>query len=201
MSDYELLIQLFALLLGLIMAEMLMGLARAWRIRKQAAGAAISSINVGWLVPLFGILLLGDLTHFWISLNVMKDYLAFDYVTILSMLLIIGSYFIISTFVFPDEPSDWPDFDDYFMRTNRIVVGGMIIVNAVIILFALSLVARGAPWETAPMARSWLSMGAAALYFPSLIALWFAKTKRANLALLLVANLLLIVAAVGSSGH
>jgi hypothetical protein len=52
MSDYELLIQLFALLLGLIMAELLMGLARAWRIRKGAAGAIVTSVNVGWLVPL-----------------------------------------------------------------------------------------------------------------------------------------------------
>jgi hypothetical protein len=42
----------------------------------------------------------------------MQDYLTFDYATILSMLLIIGGYFVVSTFVFPDEPGDWPDFDD-----------------------------------------------------------------------------------------
>jgi hypothetical protein len=128
----------------------------------------------------------------------MQDYLTLDYATILSMLLIIGGYFVVSTFVFPDEPGDWPDFDDYFLRTNRIVVGGMIIVNATIMLFAVSLVARGAPWDSAPMARSWISMCASALYVPSLIALWLAKSKRANLALLLVANALLIAAAIGS---
>src|SRR5687767_14294750 len=108
------------------------------------------------------------------------------------MLVIVGGYFVISTFVFPDEPSDWPDFDDYFLRANRTVVGGMIVINGVIVIYAATLFALGASYEEAPIARNWLSLGAALLYLPGLIILWFAKSKQANLMLLVLLNALLL---------
>lgn len=117
------------------------------------------------------------------------------------MVVIVGGYYVTATFVFPDEPGKWPDFDDYFLRTNRIVVGGMIIVNVTIMIYAASLVASGASWEHVPVACSWISMGVAGLYLPSLIALWFAKSKRTNLIWLLLVNMLLLTEAIESSRH
>lgn len=66
MSDYEIVFQLFALLLGLSIAELLMGLARTWHIKTGTVGIGGPVIKVGWLVPLFGLLLICDLTKFWI---------------------------------------------------------------------------------------------------------------------------------------
>ena len=197
MSDFELMFQLFALLLGLSMAELLAGLARSWRIRAGAVRTGEAGVRIGWLVPLFGLLLLGDLTRFWTTMYALRGYLTFDYASLLGLLAIVGGYFAISTFVFPDEPGDWPDFDDYFMHINRTVVGGMIVVNLTIILFAATLAARGVSVEEAPIARSSISLGAGLLYLPSLAALWLAKSKRANLYLLLLSNALLLAAAFG----
>ena len=113
------------------------------------------------------------------------------------MLVIVGGYFAISTFVFPDEPSKWPDFDDYFLRSHRTVVGGMIVVNLAMMVYAVTLAIGGVPVEEAPIASSWISLGAAFLYIPGLVALWLAKSKRANLLLLLFLNALLLTAAFG----
>jgi len=197
MSDFELMFQLFALLLGLAMAELLAGLARSWRIRKGAVRTGETQIRIGWLVPLFGLLVLFDVTRFWVTMYALRDHLTFDYATLLTMLVIVGGYFAIATFVFPDEPAQWPDFDDYFLHTNRTVVGGMIVVNLTIILYAVGLVERGSPISEAPIARSWVSLSAAMIYLPTLAALWLARSKRANLILLLLANALLLTAAFG----
>jgi hypothetical protein len=194
MSDFELMFQLFALLLGLAMAELLSGIARCWRIR---AGAITANIQLGKLTPLFGLLVLFDLTRFWVTMYAMREHLTFDYASLLAMLVIVGGYFVISTFVFPDEPSEWPDFDDYFLQTNHIVVGGMIAINATMVIYAVTLFAMGAPFDEAPIARNKLSLGAAWLYLPGLVLLWFAKSKRTNLLLLVILNALLLIAAFG----
>jgi len=197
MSDFELMFQLFALLLGLAMAELLAGLARSWRIRAGAVRTGDAQIRIGWLVPLFGLLVLFDVTRFWVTMYALREHLTFDYASLLAMLVIVGGYFVIATFVFPDEPAEWPHFDDYFLRTNRTVVGGMILVNLTIILYAVALFERGSPISEAPIASSWVSLSAAVIYLPTLAALWFAQSKRANLILLLLTNALLLTAAFG----
>lgn len=198
MTAFELAFQLFSLLLGLAMAELLAGLARSWRISKGVARARSIKIRIGWLVPLFGLLLLFDLTRFWLTAYALRDHFTFDYASLLATTVIIGGYYAISTFVFPPEPADWPDFDDYFLRTNRTVVGGMIVVNFTIVAKAAVLAAGGVPIEEVLYVKNWISLTAYVIYLPSLIALWLAKSKRANLLLLLFVNALLLLGALGS---
>ena len=47
------------------------------------------------------------------------------------------------------------------------------------------------------MMRSWFSFVPSMLFFPCLVALWFAKSRRDNLALLATMNALLLVGAIG----
>ena len=197
MSDFELMFQLFALLLGLAMAELLGGLARCWHMKAGAVRRGKTPIRLGRLTPLFGLVVLFDLTRFWVTIYAMRQHLTFDYASLLGMTLIIGGYFTISTFVFPDDPDEWPDYDDYFLRANRTVVGGMIIVNLTVLAYGAVLFAQGAPFEDAPMARSWPSIFAFLLYLPTLVLLWFAKSKRTNFALLVFLIVLLLIAAFG----
>ena len=51
MTGVDLLFQLFALLLGLSIAELLAGLARSWRI-STGATKTDAQVRIGWLVPL-----------------------------------------------------------------------------------------------------------------------------------------------------
>ena len=194
MTGIDLIFQLFALLLGLSVAELLTGLGRSWRIRAGATRTG-TQIRIGWLVPLLGLLVLIDQTHFWISAYGIRSHLAFNYWTMLVILAIIGGYYTISTFVFPDDPSDWPDFDDYYLATNRIVVGGMFAVNLAALAHLFYLMAHGLDASTLPFAQHWASLAAVFLYFPGLFALWFVKSPRANVALLLYMIVLMLIGA------
>ena len=197
MSAIDLVFQLFALLLGLSIAELLAGLARAGRISVGATlpGEA-SRIRIGWLVPLLASLVLLDQTHFWLTAYELRTLIAFDYATLLGVLAMIGGYYVVSTFVFPDNPEHWPDFDEYYLRTNRIVIAGMMAINVATLAYALA-AASGMALADAPLARSWISLGAAVLFLPGLVALWYVKSRRANLTLLLLMNADLLVAAIG----
>ena len=198
MNGIDLLFQLFALLLGLSIAELLMGLARSWRISAGVTKTR-AHVRIGWLVPLLGLLLLCDQTHFWVSAYGIRSHLHFSYWTLLVILAIIGSYYILSTFVFPDDPADWPDFDDYYLATNRIVIGGMFAVNFAALAHLGYQIQHGLDPSKLPFAQHWTSLTAVFLYFPGLVALWFVKSPRANLALLLFMIGLLLFGAYGSA--
>jgi hypothetical protein len=198
MTEVDLLFQLFALLLGLSIAELLAGLAHSWRISSGATKTE-THVRIGYLVPLLGLLLLCDQTHFWVSAYGLRTQLSFNYWTLLVILAIVGSYYVLSTFVFPDDPADWPDFDEYYLATNHIVIGGMFAVNLATLVDLGWQIEHGLDPTKLPFARHWMSLMAVFLYFPGLIALWFVKSPRANLALLLFMLGLLLFGAYGST--
>ncbi|MCL6740873.1 hypothetical protein LZ518_06985 [Sphingomonas sp. RB56-2] len=198
MKGVDLLFQLFALLLGFSVAELLAGMARSWRIRVGASRTGEARIRIGWLVPLLASLVLIDQTHFWLTAYELKDFFVFDYATLLGILVIVGGYYVISTFVFPDSPAEWPDFDEYYLRTNRTVLAGMIAINFITFSYAVYVaLGFGLEISSAPVMRSWFSFVPALLFFPLLVSLWFVKGRRANLLLLAVMNLLLVFGALG----
>ena len=137
MTGIDLLFQLFALLLGFAVAELLAGLARSWRIRVGATRTGGVKIRIGPLVPLLALLVLIDQTHFWLTAYELRNFFSFDYASLLGILAIVGGYYVISTFVFPDDPEHWPDFDEYYLRTNRTVLAGMIAINFITFAYAV----------------------------------------------------------------
>lgn len=198
MTGVDLLFQLFALLLGFSVAELLAGLARSWRIRSGATRTGHAAIRIGWLVPLLALLVLVDQSHFWLTAYELRQYFRFDYATLLGILAVVGGYYVISTFVFPDDPEHWPDFDDYYLQTNRTVLAGMIAINLITFSYAVYVaVGYGLSIGSAPVMRSWFSFIPALFFFPCLLALWFVKSRRANMILLIVMNALLLVGALG----
>jgi small-conductance mechanosensitive channel len=198
MTGVDLIFQLFALLLGFSVAELLAGMARTWRIKVGATRAGEAQIRIGWLAPLLASLVMIDQTHFWLTAYQLKDFFVFDYATLLAILVIIGGYYIISTFVFPDDPEHWPDFDEYYLRTNRTVLAGMIAINLLTFGYALDVAFDfGLEINAAPVMRSWFSFIPAMFFFPCLVILWFVKSRRANLLLLSGMNALLLIGAIG----
>ena len=73
----------------------------------------------------------------------------------------------------------------------------MLAANLATILFAAALTPSGFHLHQTPIAQSLFSIGAAFLFLPGLVALWFVKSRRANLLLLLALNALLLVGALG----
>jgi hypothetical protein len=197
MSGFEMVFALFGLLLGLAIAEVLAGFALTWKSRLRAEVAGTTPVRIGWLVPLLGFLVVTDQTAFWMHAYALREAIPLTFLSLLAVLAVIGAYYLLATFVFPDEPEAWPDFDDYYLRINRIVIGGMIAIYVALIGFAAALQASGFTVEAE--ARGPVGNAAVLLSGAALIALWFVKSKRANLVLLVLLDGLVLVEAVAAA--
>ena len=190
MSPFELVFTLFGLLLGLAVAEVLGGLSRAFKLRRSA-----KPVRIGWLTPLLGLFVVLDLTSFWGIAYDARDQLGANYPTLVAVLAIVGTYYLAATQIFPDDPEEWPDFDAYYDRHNRIVLVGMLAANigsmiGQSVLETLSpSPAAGATNEIAEM----VYLTGALTFLAALIALMIVKSRRWNVGLLVLLIVLLLV--------
>lgn len=140
--QFDYIFELFTLLIGLAVAEMLMGFSRILKLRarrKAGVDPAAIEVHVGWLVPILGLLVLIDLGTFWSIVWSMRGVLDMRMATIFGVLVLIGGYYLVATLVFPDEPELWPDFDVYFWQQKHWVVGGVFLINVATAIASLSL--------------------------------------------------------------
>ena len=192
MSPFELVFALFGLLLGLAIAEVLGGFARVLKLKR--IGGAGSDVRIGWLTPLLGLLVILDQTSFWLTAYNMRDVIPANYATLIVVLAIVGTYYLASTLIFPDDPDEWRDIDHHYDRQNRFVLGAMLIANLAVLAFAMVLATSGAgdaiirsappAPKAGPIAALIGAVGGLAA-FPLLIALILVKSRRVNIGLLL----------------
>ena len=138
MDEFNYVFELFALLLGLAVAEMLQGFGQVLKLRarrkaniahpERGDDAAIK-VRIGWMVPLLGLLVLVDLATFWGGLWMVRGGIEMSMLTVFVVLVLIGGYYLVATQVFPDQPELWPDFDQWYALQKRFVVGGVLIIN------------------------------------------------------------------------
>jgi hypothetical protein len=169
MDAFDFAFTLLGLLLGLGLAEIFGGFGRALQSRRK--------IRIGWLAPLLGMIVACDLTSFWmLAWNVHERIVPGTFV-MLCGLAINGAYYLVARLTFPDKPDDWPDYNDYFFAHKRIVLAGVIGCN---------LAAQTAQYLLGhnPLAGP-LDVVAAVLFYPSLLAAIWARSKTANIALLM----------------
>jgi hypothetical protein len=167
MSPFEFVFSLFALLLGLSLAEVLGGLARTlkqWR-----------TVRLGWLTPLLGLLVMLDLTSSWALAYSLRDSIPANFLTLVIGLFVTGLYYLAATLVFPDDASKWPDLDTYYFEHKRQVLGGML---------ASRVLARAAQFALG--AAGWNYFPAFAAFVLLALVAMFARSKKANIAVLLV---------------
>ena len=179
MSPFDLVFALFGLLLGLAIAEVLGGFSRALKLKRGAR-----AVRIGWLTPLLGLVVILDLTSFWIIAYEARDQLSANYLTLIAVLAIVGTYYLAATLIFPDDPQEWPDFDEHYDRQNRAVVFGLLAANvgSWIGQIALEVVAPTPETPFTPDEVVDAVAGLAILLL--LIALIVAKGRRTNVALL-----------------
>jgi peptidoglycan/LPS O-acetylase OafA/YrhL len=190
MSPFELVFTLFGLLLGLAVAEVLGGLSRAFKLRRSA-----KPVRIGWLTPLLGLFVVLDLTSFWGIAYDARDQLGANYPTLVAVLAIVGTYYLAATQIFPDDPEEWPDFDAYYDRHNRIVLAGMLAANIG------SMIGQGVLESMSPSPAAgptneiaeMVYMTGALTFLAALIALMIVKSRRWNVGLLALLIVLLLV--------
>lgn len=127
MTHFEFVFSLFGLLLGLSLAEVLGGAARALKARRR--------VRVGWLTPLLGLFVMLNLVSFWMAAWNAQAMIPAAIPALLTGLAITGLYFMAASLVFPEDVEKWPDFDAYYFEHRRQVLGGIWLCN--IIVFGL----------------------------------------------------------------
>lgn len=195
MSPFELVFAVYGLLLGLAIAEVLGGFARALKLKRGT-----KPIRIGWLTPLLGIVVMLDLTSFWLLAFEARAQISADYLTLICVLAMVGIYYMAASLIFPDEPEEWPDFDHWYDKQNRMVIGGLLTANIAswIGLIVLDIVAP------LPEPAGFVSNDTASLiYFVSgfsilglLIALLKVNSRRWNVAMLATLIVLFIASSV-----
>lgn len=134
MTTFEFVFSLFGLLLGFSLVEVLGGFARALRRRK--------SVEIGWLTPLLGTVVMLDLISFWSIAWSVRDALPPRYLTLLVGFLITGIYYLAASIIFPDDAREGDNLDGYYFEHRREVLGAVIFCN--LISYALAVPLLGA---------------------------------------------------------
>ncbi len=121
MTAFEFVFSLFGLVLGLSVAEILIGFSRVAR----AAGR----IHLGLLTPMLGALLLLDLLTFWLHAWDLRGAIPIRFASLVFGTGIAGIYFVAASLVFPEAFDEWPDLDAYFFANKKWVMAGTISAN------------------------------------------------------------------------
>ena len=191
MSAFDLVFALFGLLLGLALCEVLAGFARVLKLKRGAR-----PVRIGWLTPLLGLFVMQDLTSFWGIAFMARDRMDASNLTLVTVLAITGGYYLVASLIFPDDPADWPDFDLWYDRQNRMVLGGLLTIN-IATMIGTGILDTLHPMPEAPAGPAgeigFLIYGLSALaLFLLLIALLFVNNRRWNVAMLVALNLILL---------
>ena len=125
MSDFEYLFALFGLLFGLIIAELALKFADSINCHRVRP--------MGLLTPALALLVLTDMTTYWLFLWGFRESLHVSFRTVFSGIILAMIYFLAASFVFPRDGTKCAHLDDHYFQRKRIVVGGILSVNVIVI--------------------------------------------------------------------
>jgi hypothetical protein len=186
MTNFEFVFSLFGLLLGLSLAEVLGGFARAFKRHGRR--------RLGVLTPMLSVFLLYDITTFWIMAWRLRDAVPIHIATLIVGLLITGLYYFAAVLVWPeDAPSaprdaqvsaggsapDWDDLDGWTMLHKRQVLLSVFGCNAMSLAAALAL----APESFRLTPPEYVAL---ALYFAAMVVGAFVRSRKATILVLAV---------------
>lgn len=121
MSAFDFFFSFYGLLLGLSVAVLATGAARAFKHRK--------SQPVGWLTPLLAVFVALDIATFWDAAWVNFRGLPFSYGLLVGGLIVAVVYFIAAALVFPDESDAPAPLDVHFWANKRTTLCLLIVAN------------------------------------------------------------------------
>jgi hypothetical protein len=115
MKPFDFAFTLFSLVLGLALAEVLTGLARALKARSPAPGET-AAIRIGWLTPAIGALVMIDVISTWLLAWTSRENIAITFPTLIFGTAVSALYYVAASLVWPEHPAHWPDTDAWFDR-------------------------------------------------------------------------------------
>lgn len=130
MSAFEFFFSFYGLVLGLSVAVIATGAARAFKHRK--------AVVVGWMTPLLAVFVALDIATFWDAAWTNFRHLPFSYGLLVGGLAIAAVYFIAASLIFPDDSDRPASLDEHFWANKRVVLGLLILANLLGVAGALA---------------------------------------------------------------
>jgi hypothetical protein len=178
-DDFEFVFSLFGLLLGFSLVEVVAGLGRAVEVRVRPARSGEGPRpRIGMLSPLLGLFVIFNLVSFWTAAWSLRGAFPVQYPVLLFGLTVTGGYYFAAMLVFPRDIQEWTDLDDHYFQVKRWVVAVIAVCNA--------LGSAGAVLAGLNPLAGVVAVVLNLLFFGLLAALFFARGRRANLALLVL---------------
>ena len=125
MSDFEGLFGLLSLMFGLIVAEL--------AIKSADAIDAHRDRPLGILTPALTVLVLTDVTSFWLWVWGARKVLEINWPTVFGGVLLAFVYFLAASLVYPRTTRGWTHLDEHYWSRKRWVAGGLLFANLVMI--------------------------------------------------------------------
>ena len=122
MSNFEFVFSLLAIILGLGLADVFGGLARAVKARPK--------VRVGWATGLLALWTIMRTALFWRLIWRTRDTFPDSSASLLGGVLICGLYYFAGALVFPDELQGRTNLDDYFMQEKAKAIGALLAATA-----------------------------------------------------------------------
>ena len=121
MTAFEFFFSFYGLLLGLSVAVIATGAARAFKHRR--------TVRVGWLTTLLATFVALDIATFWDSAWNNFRHLSFSYGLIVAGLIIATVYFIAASLLFPEPEDEADSLDEHFWANKRAVLSLLVVAN------------------------------------------------------------------------
>lgn len=147
MSQFEFFMTFYGLLLGLGMAELLLGFANIVRARVRP--------KLGGLTPALGVFMfvqmLASFNDAWIRLQGVR--INFDQMALPTLIGV--AYFFAAVTVVPRDLDDWHDLDEYFLARRRWTVG--LLLGVFLLGVVLDVIDEAAFWRAEPFSAGRLT--------------------------------------------
>lgn len=121
MDQFEFFFTFYGLLLGLALAELLLGFANALRERTPP--------KWGWYTPLLGLVVLIEISATFLDAWRKLQGIELDLPSFALPTMIGIAYFVSAVMTVPRHIEDWQTLDDYFLARRRWTVGLLVVAN------------------------------------------------------------------------
>jgi len=118
-SEFEFLLSLYGLVLGLAFANVATG----WRSRRE--------MTLGWCTPLLALFLTLATTGTWLTMWEGREELTLAPVPVLVSLASFFPLVFLSRAIFPQPNEGWSSLEDYYMAHRRVIVGAVILTRLI----------------------------------------------------------------------
>ncbi len=125
MTAFDFSFSFYGIILGLSVAAIAIGAARAFKHRK--------TVPVGWKTPLLATFAALDIATFWDAAWTNFRHLSFSYGLLVAGLMMAGVYFVAANLIFPEKEDEVESLDAHFWANRRAVLLLLVLANLLMV--------------------------------------------------------------------